>query len=95
MESDIGRGMAARYGIPLAGTPAEALTLGGKHLAVDGVLIIGEHGNFPHNEKGQKLYPRRRLLEETVKVFPKLGAQRTRLQRQAFLVLLGRRGMDV
>ncbi|GBD34936.1 hypothetical protein HRbin36_00040 [bacterium HR36] len=58
-ETDIGRGLAARYKIPIFKTPAEALTLGGKELAVDGVLLIGEHGNYPTNEKGQTLYPRR------------------------------------
>ena len=39
-------------------TIAEALTLGGNRLAVDGVILIGEHGNYPKNEKGQTLYPR-------------------------------------
>jgi len=68
-KSDIGRGMAARYGIPLFDTPAGALTLGGKKLAADAVLLIGEHGDYPFNEKGQHLYPRRRLFEEIVKVF--------------------------
>jgi hypothetical protein len=71
--TDIGRGLAARYGIPLVKTPAEALTLGGKDLAVDGVLLVGEHGDYPTNEKGQKLYPRRRLFEEVVKVFQAAG----------------------
>ena len=72
-KSDIGRGMAARYEIPLFDTPAGALTLGGDELAVDGVLLIGEHGDFEINEKGQKLYPRRRLFEEIVKVFRRAG----------------------
>lgn len=72
-KSDISRGMAARYGIPLFDTPAEALTLGGKELAADGVLLVGEHGDYPTNEKGQKLYPRRRLFEGIVKVFRKSG----------------------
>lgn len=72
-ETDIGRGMAARYRIPLVKTPAEALTLGGRELAVDGVLLVGEHGDYPRNEKGQKQYPRRRLFEEIVKVFRATG----------------------
>jgi len=71
--TDISRGMAARYRIPLVKTPAEALTLGSGDLAVDGVLLIGEHGDYPTNEKGQKLYPRRRLFEEIVKVFRAKG----------------------
>lgn len=72
-DTDIGRGMAARYKVPLFKTPGETLTLGGKELAVDGVLLIGEHGDYPENEKGQKLYPRRRLFEEIVKVFRATG----------------------
>jgi hypothetical protein len=72
-ETDIGRGMAARYEIPLVGTVAEALTLGGPDLAVDGVLLIAEHGEYPVNEKGQKLYPRRRLFDEITSVFRATG----------------------
>jgi len=71
--SDISPGMAARYRIPMFKTPAEALTLGGKELAADGVLLVGEHGDYPLNEKGQKLYPRRRVFEEIVKVFLTTG----------------------
>lgn len=73
--TDIGRGLASRYGIPLFDTPGPALTVGsddGK-LAVDGVLLIGEHGDYPLNAKGQQLYPRRRLFEEIVKVFRRSG----------------------
>jgi hypothetical protein len=72
-QSDIGRGLAARYNIPLFDAPARALTLGGKDLAVDGVLLVGEHGDYPFNPKGQHLYPRRRLFEEIVAVFRRAG----------------------
>jgi hypothetical protein len=71
--TDIGRGMAARYGIPLFDTPAEALCRGGDRLDVDGVILVGEHGDYPVNAKGQQLYPRRRLFEEIVKVFRRSG----------------------
>jgi hypothetical protein len=47
----------------------EALTLGGDKLAVDGVLLVAEQGDYPDNNKGQKLYPRRKFFEEVVKVF--------------------------
>jgi hypothetical protein len=72
-ETDIGRGMAARYRIPLCDTPAQALTLGGDRLAVDGVLLIGEHGDYPTNDKGQTLYPRHRLFQSLVEVFRRHG----------------------
>ena len=73
--SDIGRGLAARYGIPIFDTPAAALGLGGPGgtLAVDGVILVGEHGEYPFNAKGQELYPRCRLFEEIIKVFRRSG----------------------
>src|SRR5919109_866652 len=50
-------------------TIAEALTLGGSTLAVDGVLLIGEHGRYPRNEKRQTLYPRYEFFQQIVKIF--------------------------
>jgi hypothetical protein len=70
---DIGRPLARRWNIPLANSIAEALTLGTGKLAVDGVVIVAEHGDYPHNDKGQILYPRRRFFEEVVKVFQASG----------------------
>src|SRR6185369_9246815 len=52
---------------------AEALTLGGSTLAVDGVLLIGEHGRYPRNEKGQTMYPRYKWFKQTVSVFEASG----------------------
>ena len=52
---------------------AEALTLGRDALAVDGVLLIAEHGAYPANEKGQKLYPRYELFEQILSVFRASG----------------------
>ena len=54
-------------------TIAEALTRGGKDLAVDGVLIICEHGSFPSNEKGQRLYPRFEYFQQVVEVYRASG----------------------
>ena len=41
---DIGCAIAEEYGVPMFGSINQALTLGGDKLAVDGVLLIGEHG---------------------------------------------------
>lgn len=68
-ENDLARERSQRHGVRIYPTIAEALTLGGSQLAVDGVLIIGEHGRYPRNEKGQTLYPRHRFFKEVVKVF--------------------------
>ena len=37
------------------------------------MLIIGEHGEYPNNEKGQKLYPRYEFFKECVQVFEEDG----------------------
>ena len=59
--------------IPIYPTIADALCRGGKELAVDAVLSIGEHGTYPVNEKGQHEYPRRRFFDEIVAVFGQSG----------------------
>jgi hypothetical protein len=68
-KGDMSRDLARKHGFKICDTVAEALTLGGKSLAVDGVLSIGEHGKYPTNAAGQILYPRRRFFEEICKVF--------------------------
>jgi hypothetical protein len=57
-EDDLARERAKRFNVPIYKTVEEALTRGGSKLAVDGVLLIGEHGKYPKNEIGQTLYPR-------------------------------------
>ena len=65
--------VAKQYKIAIFPTIAEALQLGGKELAVDGVLSIGEHGNYPTNDRGQIMYPRKRFFDEIVAVFRQSG----------------------
>src|SRR5438445_853216 len=72
-DGEIGRAFAAKYKIPIYITIAEALCLGGDKLAVDAVLSIGEHGEYPYNEKGQHEYPRKRFFDEIVAVFRRSG----------------------
>lgn len=64
---------AREYNFGLYPTIAEALRCGGDKLAVDGVLIMAEHGEYPNNEKGQKLYPRYEFFKECVQVFEQDG----------------------
>jgi hypothetical protein len=64
-DSDMSKKLAEKHGFKIWDKIADALTLGGKELAVDGVLLIGEHGKYPFNERGQHLYPRARFFEET------------------------------
>lgn len=72
--SDLSHERAARHPtMKIYPAIAEALTLGGGKLAVDGVVLVGEHGNYPRNEKGQTKYPRYEFFEEIVKVFRDSG----------------------
>src|SRR5215212_1572443 len=47
--NDLARSRAQRYQVPIFPSIADALTLGTGRLAVDGVVIVGEHGNYPQN----------------------------------------------
>jgi len=71
--NDLSRGLAQKYGFPIYPTIKDALTLGGGDLAVDAVCFIGEHGDYPWNERGQHLYPRYELFEQIVEVFRRTG----------------------
>lgn len=69
--NDMSGRLAKQFGFRVYDSIAGALTLGGKELAVDGVISIGEHGKYPTSAQGQILYPRRRFFEEICKVFEK------------------------
>lgn len=72
-EGDLSRERASEFGFKVYPTIAEALRCGGSRLACDAVLIVGEHGDYPRNEKGQILYPRYEFFEQCVKVFREDG----------------------
>jgi len=72
-EGDLSTARAAEHGFTVYPSIAEALCLGGDRLAVDGVVIIAEHGDYPRNDKGQILYPRYEFFQQVVKVFEKSG----------------------
>src|SRR5437764_12680115 len=68
---DMSRGLAKKHDFTIYDSIEGAVTLGRKEVAVDGVLIIGEHGRYPTNDRGQILYPRRRFFDAVADVFAK------------------------
>lgn len=72
-EDDMTKEASARLEIPLCKSIEEAMCAGGKELAVDAVLSIGEHGNYAYNDRGQHLYPRKRFFDESFAVMKKAG----------------------
>jgi hypothetical protein len=72
-EGDLARERCERFGVRLFPTLEEALTGGRSRLAVDGVVLVVEHGKYPDNEKGQRLYPRYPFFKRVVRVFEEGG----------------------
>ena len=71
---DLSRDREARFPqMTIYPTVADALTLGGSDLAVDGVLLVAEHGSYNRNEKGQHLYPRYELFKQIASVYRTTG----------------------
>lgn len=70
---DIGVAIAEDAGVPMFPTVAEAIGLGHGGVEVDGVVIIGEHGDYDENILGEKMYPRRRLFDAAVSTMISAG----------------------
>ncbi|MGH9667116.1 MAG: hypothetical protein ACRD9L_22050, partial [Bryobacteraceae bacterium] len=70
---DMSRDLAARNGFRIYPSIRKALTLGGKSLAVDAVVFVGEHGDYPYNDVGQHLYPRYELFSQILDVYEHSG----------------------
>jgi hypothetical protein len=71
--NDLSRARAQEFNFRIYPTIAEALRCGTNRLAVDAVLIIGEHGSYPTNRLGQKQYPRYEFFQQVVEVFRRDG----------------------
>ena len=67
-EDDMARDVSKKFQIPLYDSVDAALCCGKQSLDVDAVLLIGEHGDYPHNELGQHMYPRKELFDKIVAV---------------------------
>jgi hypothetical protein len=70
---DLGKERIKKYNLNQCSSIQDALTLGGSKLAVDGVVIIAEHGKYDKTEMGQTRYPRYQWFKEVVKVFEASG----------------------
>ena len=70
---DLSQDRAREFGFEVYPTIAETLRCGGGKLVADAVLIIGEHGTYPRNDKGQILYPRYEFFKQCIDVFEKDG----------------------
>lgn len=73
LENDIGLQLAEKFGVPVYPSIRRALHAGGDSLGVDAVLLIGEHGDYPWNERGRHMYPRRYFFEQIAGVFAESG----------------------
>lgn len=71
--NDISRLLAASHRFRIGTNIADALTLGTGTLAVDGVLLIAEHGDYPRSPTGNTQYPKRRFWDEMLTVFRQSG----------------------
>jgi hypothetical protein len=72
-DGDQSAARAKEFDFKVYPTIPETLRCGGSNLAVDAVLVIGEHGDYPRNDKGQVLYPRYDFVKQCVDVFEKDG----------------------
>jgi hypothetical protein len=72
-DDDLSRQRAKEFGFTVYPSIEEALRCGQDKLAVDAVLVIGEHGDYPLNEIGQKLYPRFEFFQKISEVFRRDG----------------------
>ena len=70
---DMAVGLAKKHGFKLCESIEQAMTLGQGAIAVDGVLSIGEHGEYPWNDLGQHLYPRKRFFQEITDAMIRYG----------------------
>jgi hypothetical protein len=71
--NDLCRALCARHGVPIFPTIEGAVGVGTRGVPVEGVIVVGEHGQYASNARKQRLYPRRRLFDEVVHAFRVLG----------------------
>ena len=71
--NDISRRFAKEHQVPIYKTVDKALTRNTNKLAVDGVLLIAEHGDYPESDTGQLMFPKRQMFSQCAETFRKTG----------------------
>ena len=71
--NDISRLLAASHRFKIYSNIADTLTRGTGKLAVDGILLIAEHGEYPKSPTGNTQYPKRRFWDAVLEVFRTSG----------------------
>ncbi|MCU1224692.1 MAG: hypothetical protein JWQ42_2785 [Edaphobacter sp.] len=73
-EGDLTQDRADRHPqLRICSSIAEALTLGTGKLAVDGVIVVGEHGTYPLTPTGIMMHPHYEFFEQITRVFRDSG----------------------
>jgi hypothetical protein len=73
-EGDLTQDRADRHPqLRISSTIEDALTLGTGKLAVDGVVVVGEHGNYPRSPTGITMHPHYEFFEKITAVFRASG----------------------
>lgn len=71
--NDTSRRITGDLGVGQFKSIGETLTLGQNKLAVDGVLLVAEHGDYPESPSGATQYPKRKMFAEIFATVDRLG----------------------
>lgn len=72
-KEDISRKIAADLSIPIFKTVPETLTLGQDRIAVEGAMVVAEHGEYPKSATGAIAYPKRKFFEQIFETVDRHG----------------------
>lgn len=73
-DDDVSRRRAKQYpSMKIYPSIKEAICCGGEKLAVEGIMVISEHGAYPVTEKGLTQWPRYEFFQQIVEVFKDSG----------------------
>ncbi len=68
-DDDMSRSLSRKFCFAMYDQPGKTLTLETGRLAVQGVILVAEHGEYPSSPTGQTIYPKKRLFNEIFNTF--------------------------